>query len=61
MPRKYEDIVVVGDEDVLPFHDGDIVYGGTEWLRRRLIANRDASFCFVSDLKQQVNRVNGER
>ncbi len=61
VPRKYEDIVVVGDEDVLPFHDRDIVYGGTEWLRRRLIANRDASFCFVSDLEQQVNRVNGER
>ncbi len=61
VPRQHEDMVVVGDEGVFPFHDRDIVYGGTEWLHRCLLENADASFCFVSDLEQQVNRFNGER
>ena len=60
-PRKQGDMVVVGNKDVLPFHDRDIVYGGIEWLRRRVMANSDASFCFVSELEQHGNRFSGER
>jgi len=54
-PRKQGDMVVVGNKDVLPFHDRDIVYGGIEWLRRRVVENGDASFCFVSELEQHGN------
>ena len=60
-PRKQGDMVVVGNKYVLPFHDRDIVYGGIEWLRRRVMENGDAAFCFVSELEQHGNRFNGER
>jgi len=59
-PRKQGDMEIVGNKDVLPFHDRDIVYGGIDWLRRQIMENSNASFCFVSELEQHGNRFNDE-
>lgn len=52
--RIHDQIVIIGDEQVLPFHDRDVVLGGVEWLRK-LIANQgDKRFCFVRELGKRI-------
>jgi hypothetical protein len=46
----YKQLVIIGDEDVIPFHDREIVLYGTEWLRQLLAQQPDPQFCFVRDL-----------
>jgi hypothetical protein len=43
-------IVVVGDRDVVPFHDRDLVLGGVGWLRALINRQGDVRCCSVADL-----------
>lgn len=54
-PRRiHGQMVIIGDEQVLPFHDRDIVFNGVEWLRQ-LIANQEGKrFCFVRELGEEI-------
>lgn len=51
-PRVLGDLAIVGDRDVMPFHDRDIVLGGTCWLEPR-IPERN---CFVRELGEAMLR-----
>ena len=54
-PRRiYGQMVIIGDEQVVPFHDRDIVLNGVVWLRQ-LIANQEGKrFCFVKELGERI-------
>lgn len=50
-PRKaHGRMMSVGDEQVLPFHDRDIVFGGIHWLQELLTKNKKRKFCFIREL-----------
>lgn len=49
-PRIYNQLVIIGDERVAPFHDREIVLNGVEWLRRRLTSLKEKQFWFVKEL-----------
>ncbi len=50
-PRKVHGrMMSVGDEQVLPFHDRDIVFGGIHWLQELLTKNKKRKFCFIREL-----------
>jgi hypothetical protein len=50
-PRKIlSKVVIIGDEDVVPFHDRDIVLNGVGWLRRLIDNQGDRRFCFIREL-----------
>lgn len=49
-PRQAGAMTVVGNENVLPFHDRELVLQGIGWLENVLRQNRDKQFCFVKDL-----------
>lgn len=48
-PGQVGEMTVIGNRDVLPFHDRDLVYGGVRWLDAT-IARGSAAFCFVREL-----------
>ena len=48
--RRHNGITIIGDENVLPFHDRDIVFNGIEWLRRLIEKQKDRQFCFIKEL-----------
>jgi peptidoglycan/xylan/chitin deacetylase (PgdA/CDA1 family) len=48
--RTLRQIVVIGNANVLPFHDREIVYAGPSWLSNLLEENINRHFCFVRDL-----------
>jgi len=54
--RIHGGMAIVGDEQVLPFHDRDIVLNGPSWLREVLDKNVDKKFCFVKDLGESMLR-----
>ncbi len=49
-PRSHEQLQVIGNQDVLAFHDREIVLDGLGWLEKQLDAYTDRQFCFVRDL-----------
>ena len=49
-PRVDAPLTFVGDGEVLPFHDRDVVRHGLDWLDRRIAGEGEARFCFVRDL-----------
>jgi peptidoglycan/xylan/chitin deacetylase (PgdA/CDA1 family) len=49
-PREHPDLHIIGNENVLPFHDREIVLEGADWLRARLAEHQGRRFCFVRDL-----------
>jgi len=51
-PRMYKQLVIVGDEYTVPFHDREIVLYGVEWLRQLLAKQQDKQFCFVKELDE---------
>jgi len=51
-PREHADLHIVGNRDVLAFHDREIVLEGVGWLRARLAEHRGRRFCFVRDLAE---------
>lgn len=53
-PRVQDGVAIVGDENVLPFHDREIVLEGVEWLEDVLERHRDRELCFVSELESTV-------
>jgi peptidoglycan/xylan/chitin deacetylase (PgdA/CDA1 family) len=52
-PQEHPQISFIGNENVLAFHDREIVLEGTAWLEGQLAANRERKFCFVRDLAQK--------
>ena len=54
--RLHGQMAIVGDEQVLPFHDREIVLNGVDWLQQRLEANRDKQLCFVRELGEELLR-----
>ena len=48
--RMHVQMAIVGDEQVLPFHDREIVLSGVPWLCELLSNHADKEFCFVRDL-----------
>lgn len=49
-PRQHDGMVVIGNRDVVAFHDRDLVLHGVEWLQRRLEEHRGRRFSFVREL-----------
>ncbi|MBI2094280.1 MAG: polysaccharide deacetylase family protein [Candidatus Omnitrophica bacterium] len=54
-PRRLLDsVTIIGDEQVLPFHDRDIVLHGMEWFRALLVREQQNDFCFVRELGEHL-------
>lgn len=51
-PRSHAQICIIGNQDVLAFHDREIVLDGLDWLETQLDAYSDHQFCFVRDLAE---------
>lgn len=49
-PRQYETLQILGNEQVLAFHDRELVLEGVGWLEKTLQAHADKAFCFVREL-----------
>ena len=43
-------MTVLGNKNVLPFHDRDLVYGGVRWFDAKMASAGRAAFCFVREL-----------
>jgi len=53
-------IVIVGEDRVLPFHDRDIVLSGLSWLNQLLKDNVNNQFYFIKELGQMILRFRKE-
>jgi peptidoglycan/xylan/chitin deacetylase (PgdA/CDA1 family) len=49
-PRPHAHLQIIGNKNVLAFHDREMVLEGLDWLESRLDAYPDHKFCFVRDL-----------
>jgi peptidoglycan/xylan/chitin deacetylase (PgdA/CDA1 family) len=49
-PREHPQLAVIGNENVVAFHDREIVLEGLNWLKLTLESHREHSFRFVRDL-----------
>ena len=54
-PRAHPHLTIVGNEQVLAFHDREIVLDGIGWLRARLDEQHERTFCFVRDLAEWID------
>jgi hypothetical protein len=52
-PRRYGKINVIGDKNVIPFHDREMVLEGIEWFERLLSEHSDEEHCFVRELGER--------
>ena len=52
--RLLSQMVILGDEQVLPFHDREIVLYGVDWLHQMLEENGSKRFRFVRELGEAV-------
>lgn len=48
--RKVGQMIVLGNDGVMPFHDRDIVLNGTRWLRDLVARNEGSRCCTVAEL-----------
>lgn len=49
-PRQHGAMTVIGNEDVVAFHDRDLVVGGVGWLGATLDGHPATRFCSVAEL-----------
>lgn len=49
-PARLGNLVVLGNEDVVPFHDRDLVLNGVDWLRTLIHRQNGARCCSVAEL-----------
>jgi hypothetical protein len=49
-PGKTGTLIVLGNEDVVPFHDRDLVLNGVGWLRSLIARQDNTRCCSVADL-----------
>ena len=49
-PRRIGNVTVLGNHDVIAFHDRDLVLNGVEWLRHVIDRQVDARCCAIADL-----------
>ena len=54
IPRVTSKLTVIGNQNVFPFHDRDLVLGGIQWLRKVLEDNKDKQFGFIRDVANIV-------
>ncbi len=52
--RIHDQMIIVGDDQVLPFHDRDIVLRSIEWLKQLIANQEDRRFCFVRELGERI-------
>jgi peptidoglycan/xylan/chitin deacetylase (PgdA/CDA1 family) len=52
--RILDRMVIVGDEDVVLFHDRDFVLNGVGWLREKVKSQRNKQFCFIWELGERL-------
>jgi peptidoglycan/xylan/chitin deacetylase (PgdA/CDA1 family) len=57
--RMVGPLAVVGDVDVFPFHDRDLVFGGVGWLTAAIHSRRGARFDFVRDVGRRFSLAQG--
>ncbi len=48
--KRYKQVAVIGNEQIIPFHDREIVLYGVQWLHHVLLKHRDKEFYFVKDI-----------
>lgn len=51
--------VILGNREVIAFHDRELVLEGIDWLRALLEKNKGRQFCFVGELAAQAVRAHG--
>lgn len=49
--KKFEQITILSNHNVIPFHDREIVLYGLAWLEELLVRNVGKQFCFVEELR----------
>ena len=52
-PGTYQQLRIIGNQGVLPFHDRDLVLNGVVWLEQLLRQHPNTTFCFVKDLEHR--------
>lgn len=52
-PGIYQQLRIIGNQRVLPFHDRDLVLNGVIWLEQLLRQYPNTTFCFVKDLEHR--------
>lgn len=50
---RHGQMTILGNEDVVPMHDRDLVMNGVEWLRRLLAQEPGRTFCSVAELARR--------
>ena len=48
--KKFEQITILSNENVLPFHDREVMIYGVGWLEDLLVRYSGKQFCFVEEL-----------
>ncbi len=48
--RTIDSVGILGEDNVLAFHDRELVLYGTDWLREQLGKKKDVEYCFVREL-----------
>jgi peptidoglycan/xylan/chitin deacetylase (PgdA/CDA1 family) len=54
-PASGAPLSFVGDGDVVPFHDRDLVLHGLDWLEQRIDREGSVQFCFVRELAERAS------
>lgn len=49
-PRRIGNVTVLGNEDVIAFHDRDLVVHGVDWLRAVIDGQGESRCCAIADL-----------
>jgi hypothetical protein len=52
----FGNIIIIGDENVVPLHDRDIVLNGVDWLERLIENQRSRQFYFIRELGEGLLR-----
>ena len=50
--RRYKQVMVIGNEQIIPFHDREIVLYGVKWLKP-VLQKQHERFCFVKELGER--------
>ena len=50
LPGSFGGLTVFGNENVVAFHDRDLVLNGSEWLRTLMARDPQTRFCSVAKL-----------
>lgn len=54
-PGMFGKLTIVGNEQIIPFHDRDLVVHGIKWLQQLLEPLHDKRFCFIKDFSKIIS------